>query len=111
MATPYSLKNVCLSEDAVVLCRLTRGTCGVGGALVTGSAGPSRASPTFVLFSRDLIFLAYSSDNSKPIQRRPSFFATASVVPLPPNGSSTNSAGFEQQRMIRPSNCSGIWQP
>ena len=38
-------------------------------------------------------------------------FATLNVVPLPPKGSSTIFVGLEQQRIIRPSNCSGIWQP
>ena len=33
------------------------------------------------------------------------------VVPLPPNGSTTRSPGLLEIRMIRPSNCSGIWQP
>ena len=32
-------------------------------------------------------------------------------VPLPENGSSTKSFGFEHVRMILPKSCSGIWQP
>ncbi len=53
----------------------------------------------------------YSFDSSKPTNRRPSFLATASVVPLPPKGSSTTSPSLLHARMIRPSRCSGIWQP
>src|SRR5262249_22177868 len=56
-------------------------------------------------------FLAYSSDSSKPSQHLPSFLATARVVPLPANGSSTRSLEFEQSLMMRPRSCSGIWQP
>ncbi len=51
------------------------------------------------------------AESSKPRNRRLSFLATASVVPLPPKGSSTISPGFEHARMIRPRSCSGIWQP
>ena len=41
----------------------------------------------------------------------PELAAAAGVVPLPANGSSTNSPSLLVERMIRPSNCSGIWQP
>jgi len=83
----------------------------VAGELLSGSGAPSSGSPELIAASRSSIRFAYCSESSRPMKRRPSFLATASVVPLPPNGSSTTSSSWLDARMIRPSNCSGIWQP
>ena len=40
---------------------------------------------------------------------RPSFLATAPVVPVPKNGSSTTSPGLEDDRSMRASSASGFW--
>jgi hypothetical protein len=53
----YSSRSVCcLPAFGNALCRRVLGVCGVGGALVNGSAAPSNASPTPALCRRDLIF-------------------------------------------------------
>ena len=44
-----------------------------------------------------------------PMKRRPRRLATAPVVPVPQNGSSTRSPGRELARMTRASSASGFW--
>src|SRR5207244_4827698 len=84
---------------------------GVRGALTFGSGAPSRGWPSRTLLIRAIACWVYSCDSSNPSHFRPSFLATANVVPEPANGSRTTSPGFEQARMIRPRSCSGIWHP
>ncbi len=81
------------------------------GALTSGSGAPSNGSPERIEFNRFSTFLAYFGEISNPKKWRPNFLATASVVPLPAKGSSTISPRLLQARIIRPNNCSGIWQP
>ena len=52
--------------------------------------------------------LAYFASRSMPMKRRPSFLATAPVVPVPLNGSSTRSSGRDADRMTRASSASGF---
>ena len=59
------------------------------GELESGSAGPSSASPGSISSSRSVAYLAYSLEISVPSHLRPSFLATANVVPLPAKGSKT----------------------
>ena len=78
----------------------------------SGSAPPSRGWPTLGGGEAGLDLRRRSRGRARSRgSGGPSFLATASVVPLPPNGSRTTSPGFEQARMIRPRSCSGIWQP
>jgi hypothetical protein len=44
-----------------------------------------------------------------PTKRRPRRFATAPVVPVPVNGSSTRSSGRDAARITRASSASGFW--
>ena len=57
------------------------------------SAGGATAS------MRSWATLTYSGSRSMPIQWRWSFLATAPVVPVPKNGSSTTSPGLELDRI------------
>src|SRR5262245_36569894 len=85
------------------------GVFGVEGALTRGSGDPSNSSPGRTSFRRAVPRLAYSLESSKPSHFRPSFLATTSEVALPAKGSSTNSPSCEEERMILPRSCSGIW--
>ena len=57
---------------------------------------------------RLLASMAYSSLASMPMRPRPSLFATAPVVPVPKNGSSTTSPGLVEAMMTRWSSPSGF---
>ena len=46
---------------------------------------------------------------SQPMKWRPSFLATAPVVPVPKKGSSTTSPGFDAAMTMRASRASGFW--
>ena len=51
----------------------------------------------------------YACSRSMPTKCRPSFLATAPVVPVPKNGSSTTSPGFVDAVSTRCSSASGFW--
>jgi len=54
------------------------------------------------------VFFAYLGSCSQPMKRRPRRLATAPVVPVPQNGSSTRSSGRELDRSTRASSASGF---